>query len=82
MFITGSLYFKSFSAESFPRVRNDCFCVLSFLWQHLHAQYDELFPALCNDFPHIFPQELYTREKFIWACELWYSNSMKIMYPE
>ncbi|XP_057422050.1 uncharacterized protein LOC130715911 [Lotus japonicus] len=50
--------------------------------QHLHAQYDELFPVLCDEFPDIFPRELYTREKFIWACELWYSNSMKIMYPD
>lgn len=52
------------------------------LWQHLHAQYDELFPALCNTFPDIFPPELYTWEKFLWACELWYSNSMKIMYSD
>ncbi|XP_027916187.1 uncharacterized protein LOC114175624 isoform X2 [Vigna unguiculata] len=50
--------------------------------QHLHAQYDELFPALCNTFPDIFPPELYTWEKFLWACELWYSNSMKIMYSD
>ncbi|KHN17593.1 Putative ribulose-1,5 bisphosphate carboxylase/oxygenase large subunit N-methyltransferase, chloroplastic [Glycine soja] len=50
--------------------------------QHLHAQYDELFPALCNNFPDIFPPELYTWEKFLWACELWYSNSMKIMYSD
>ncbi|KAJ1375501.1 SET domain [Sesbania bispinosa] len=50
--------------------------------QHLHAQYDELFPALCNEFPDIFPRELYTWEKFLWACELWYSNSMTIMYSD
>ncbi|KAK7329798.1 hypothetical protein VNO77_23978 [Canavalia gladiata] len=50
--------------------------------QHLHAQYDELFPVLCNNFPDIFPPELYTWEKFLWACELWYSNSMKIMYSD
>ncbi|KAG2407607.1 uncharacterized protein HKW66_Vig0024290 [Vigna angularis] len=50
--------------------------------QFLHAQYDELFPALCNTFPDIFPPELYTWEKFLWACELWYSNSMKIMYSD
>ncbi|KAK7265269.1 hypothetical protein RJT34_32887 [Clitoria ternatea] len=50
--------------------------------QHLHAQYDELFPALCNIFPDIFPPELYTWEKFLWACELWYSNSMKIKYSD
>lgn len=50
--------------------------------QHLHAQYDELFPALSNHFPDIFPPELYTWDKFLWACELWYSNSMKIMYSD
>ncbi|PNX74816.1 SET domain-containing protein, partial [Trifolium pratense] len=50
--------------------------------QHLHAQYDELFPALCNGFPDIFPPELYTWENFLWACELWYSNSMKIMFSD
>ncbi|CAJ1941867.1 unnamed protein product [Sphenostylis stenocarpa] len=50
--------------------------------QHLHAQYDELFPALSSTFPDIFPPELYTWKKFLWACELWYSNSMKIMYSD
>ncbi|CAL0307024.1 unnamed protein product [Lupinus luteus] len=50
--------------------------------EHLRAQYDELFPDLCNAFPDIFPLELYTWEKFLWACELWYSNSMKIMYSD
>nr|KYP57458.1 hypothetical protein KK1_003722 [Cajanus cajan] len=52
------------------------------IWWHLHAQYDELFPVLSNNFPDIFPPELYTWEKFLWACELWYTNSMKIMYSD
>ncbi|XP_016514628.1 ribulose-1,5 bisphosphate carboxylase/oxygenase large subunit N-methyltransferase, chloroplastic-like isoform X1 [Nicotiana tabacum] len=50
--------------------------------EHLRAQYDELFPALCNDHPDVFPPELYTWEQFLWACELWYSNSMKIMFND
>uniref|UniRef100_A0A2N9EEV0 SET domain-containing protein n=1 Tax=Fagus sylvatica TaxID=28930 RepID=A0A2N9EEV0_FAGSY len=50
--------------------------------QHLQTQYDEFFPALCNDHPDIFPRELYTWEQFLWACELWYSNSMKVMFPD
>ncbi|CAB4292890.1 unnamed protein product [Prunus armeniaca] len=50
--------------------------------RHLHAQYDDLFPALCEDHPDIFPPELYTWEQFLWACELWYSNSMKIKFPD
>ncbi|XP_054793936.1 uncharacterized protein LOC129309072 isoform X2 [Prosopis cineraria] len=50
--------------------------------QHLHAQYDQLFPTLCNAFPDIFPLKLYTWEQFLWACELWYSNSMKIMFSD
>ncbi|KAE9462440.1 hypothetical protein C3L33_05649, partial [Rhododendron williamsianum] len=28
--------------------------------EHLRTQYDELFPALCNDHPGIFPTELYS----------------------
>ncbi|KAM7472794.1 hypothetical protein LguiA_010977 [Lonicera macranthoides] len=48
--------------------------------EHLRTQYDELFPSLCNDHPDIFPPELYTWERFLWACELWYSNSMKVMF--
>ncbi|THG04141.1 hypothetical protein TEA_015482 [Camellia sinensis var. sinensis] len=48
--------------------------------EHLRTQYDELFPALCNDHPDIFPVELYTWEQFLWACELWYSNGMKVMF--
>ncbi|PRQ37436.1 putative [Fructose-bisphosphate aldolase]-lysine N-methyltransferase [Rosa chinensis] len=50
--------------------------------EHLRAQYDKLFPALCNEHPDIFPPELYTWEQFLWACELWYSNSMKIMFAD
>ncbi|XP_057463389.1 uncharacterized protein LOC130753520 isoform X2 [Actinidia eriantha] len=50
--------------------------------EHLRNQYDELFPPLCNDHPDIFPAELYTWEQFLWACGLWYSNGMKIMFTD
>ncbi|KAJ0030756.1 hypothetical protein Pint_14136 [Pistacia integerrima] len=50
--------------------------------EHLRNQYDEFFPALCNDYPDIFPAEFYTWEQFLWACELWYSNSMKVMFAD
>ncbi|CAN6677791.1 unnamed protein product [Malus baccata var. baccata] len=50
--------------------------------EHLHAEYDKLFPALCNEHPDIFAPELYKWEQFLWACELWYSNSMKIKFPD
>lgn len=53
-----------------------------FLSQHLQTQYDSLFPTLCNDHPDIFPREVYTWEQFLWACELWYSNSMQVMFPD
>ncbi|CAN4105461.1 unnamed protein product [Withania somnifera] len=53
-----------------------------YLIRHLRAQYDELFPSLCNDHPDVFPQEQYRWEQFLWACELWYSNSMKIMFSD
>ncbi|XP_035538857.1 uncharacterized protein LOC108998805 isoform X2 [Juglans regia] len=50
--------------------------------EHLRGQYGELFPSLCDDHPDIFPRELYTWEQFLWACELWYSNSMNVMFPD
>ncbi|XP_057767279.1 uncharacterized protein LOC130987687 [Salvia miltiorrhiza] len=50
--------------------------------EHLRAQYEELFPALSDYFPNVFPSELYTWEQFLWACELWYSNSMKVIFPD
>ncbi|CAK9169427.1 unnamed protein product [Ilex paraguariensis] len=50
--------------------------------EHLRCQYDELLPALCNDHPDVFPAEVYTWEQFLWACELWYSNSMKVMFTD
>ena len=53
-----------------------------FLSQHLQTQYDSLFPTLCNDHPDIFPREVYTWEQFLWACELWYLNSMQVMFPD
>ncbi|XP_038698500.1 uncharacterized protein LOC119996068 [Tripterygium wilfordii] len=50
--------------------------------EHLRTQYDELVPQLCKNHPDIFPPTLYTWEEFLWACELWYSNSMKVMFAE
>ncbi|KAF8400324.1 hypothetical protein HHK36_013621 [Tetracentron sinense] len=50
--------------------------------EHLRIQYDELFPALCSDHPDIFQPELYTWDQFLWACELWYSNGMKVMFTD
>ncbi|KAK6248079.1 hypothetical protein QUC31_019644 [Theobroma cacao] len=49
---------------------------------HLRVQYDEVFPALSKDHPDIFPPKHYTWEQFLWACELWYANSMKIMFAD
>ncbi|KAI3775319.1 hypothetical protein L1987_49890 [Smallanthus sonchifolius] len=50
--------------------------------EHLRSQYDDLIPSLCKNYPDIFPPELYTWDEFLWACELWYSNSMKIMFSD
>ncbi|XP_021276390.1 uncharacterized protein LOC110410829 isoform X3 [Herrania umbratica] len=50
--------------------------------EHLRVQYDEVFPALSKDHPDIFPEKHYTWEQFLWACELWYANSMKIMFAD
>ncbi|KMT14535.1 hypothetical protein BVRB_4g073050 [Beta vulgaris subsp. vulgaris] len=50
--------------------------------EHLRSGYDELFPALSISSPDIFASEFYTWEQYQWACELWYSNSMKIMFPD
>lgn len=55
---------------------------MEILLQHLRAQYGLLFPTLCDDHPDIFPRELYTWEQFLWACELWYSNGMNVMFPD
>lgn len=50
--------------------------------EHLRVQYDELVPPLCKNYPDVFLPELYTWEQFLWACELWYSNSMKVMFVD
>nr|XP_043624709.1 uncharacterized protein LOC122596230 [Erigeron canadensis] len=50
--------------------------------EHLRSQYDALVSLLCKDYPDIFPPELYTWDEFLWACELWYSNSMKVMFSD
>lgn len=34
---------------------------------------------LCIKFPDIFKQDVYTWDNFLWACELWYSNSMMVV---
>ncbi|CAH2051295.1 unnamed protein product [Thlaspi arvense] len=48
----------------------------------LRERYDELIPLLSNNHEHIFPPELYTWEHYVWACELYYSNSMQIKFPD
>lgn len=50
--------------------------------EHLRCRYDELFPVLCDSYPDVFPSEFYTWEQYLWACELWYSNSMRVMFPD
>ncbi|XP_057969217.1 uncharacterized protein LOC131158391 isoform X2 [Malania oleifera] len=50
--------------------------------EHLRVQYGQLFPALCKDHPHIFQEDIYTWEQFLWACELWYSNGMRVMFAD
>ncbi|PIA37082.1 hypothetical protein AQUCO_03100083v1 [Aquilegia coerulea] len=50
--------------------------------EHLRMQYDVLCPLLCNKHPDIFQPDLYTWDRFLWACELWYSNSMKVVFPD
>ncbi|CAO2168560.1 unnamed protein product [Urochloa humidicola] len=47
--------------------------------QHLHQQYEDLFPLLCTKFPEIFKKDVCTWDNFLWACELWYSNSMMLV---
>ncbi|KZV32148.1 SET domain-containing protein [Dorcoceras hygrometricum] len=50
--------------------------------EHLRVQYEELFPALSDLHPDVFPPDLYTWEHFLWACELFYSNSMKVFFTD
>ncbi|KAL5699853.1 [histone H3]-lysine(4) N-trimethyltransferase [Ranunculus cassubicifolius] len=50
--------------------------------EHLRMQYDALCPPLCNDHPDIFQPNIYSWERFLWACELWYSNSMKVLLTD
>jgi hypothetical protein len=35
--------------------------------------------VLCTKFPEIFKQDIFTWDNFLWACELWYSNSMMVV---
>ncbi|XP_068647676.1 ribulose-1,5 bisphosphate carboxylase/oxygenase large subunit N-methyltransferase, chloroplastic isoform X3 [Aristolochia californica] len=50
--------------------------------QHLHEQYEAICPTLCSSYPDIFQSALYTWDQFLWACELWYSNSMKVVFTD
>lgn len=50
--------------------------------EHLRLQYNALFPSLSRRYPLLFPKELYGWDMFLWACELWYSNGLKISYPD
>ncbi|KAH7671749.1 [Ribulose-bisphosphate carboxylase]-lysine N-methyltransferase protein [Dioscorea alata] len=50
--------------------------------EHLRQQYDELCHTLFSNHPKIFQPELYSWEQFLWACELWYSNGMKVILSD
>ncbi|KAG9455855.1 hypothetical protein H6P81_000363 [Aristolochia fimbriata] len=50
--------------------------------QHLHEQYEAICPVLCSTYPDIFLPTLYTWDKFLWACELWYSNGIKVVFAD
>ncbi|KAG0475153.1 hypothetical protein HPP92_014839 [Vanilla planifolia] len=50
--------------------------------EHLRQQYESLCPALCASYPDIFQPELYTWDHYLWACELWYSNGMKVIFSD
>lgn len=50
--------------------------------EHLRVQYEKLWSTILAKTPEIFPPEFYTWDQFLWACELWYSNSMKISFPD
>lgn len=50
--------------------------------EHLRHQYDLLFPALCASYPDIFRTEICSWDHYLWACELWYSNSMKVIFSD
>ncbi|XP_020583214.1 ribulose-1,5 bisphosphate carboxylase/oxygenase large subunit N-methyltransferase, chloroplastic isoform X2 [Phalaenopsis equestris] len=49
---------------------------------HLRQQYDSLCPALCASYPDIFKAQLYSWDHYLWACELWYSNGMKVIFSD
>lgn len=49
---------------------------------HLRSEYDKLFPTLSEMYPTVFPKNIFTWDMFLWACELWYSNGMKIAFPD
>ncbi|KAM0933786.1 putative methyltransferase chromatin remodeling SET family [Dioscorea sansibarensis] len=50
--------------------------------EHLRQQYNELCHTLFSNYPNIFRPELYSWEQFLWACELWYSNGMKVILSD
>ncbi|KAL3678885.1 hypothetical protein R1sor_021841 [Riccia sorocarpa] len=49
--------------------------------EHIRYQYDSLFPALSRKYPEIFPENYFTWEYFLWACQLWYSYGIKVKFP-
>eukprot|EP00250_Pteridium_aquilinum_P016174 c22983_g1_i1 orf=201-1805(+) len=50
--------------------------------EHLRSEYEKLFPALSHRYPSVFPEKYFTWDMFLWACELWYSNGLKIAFPD
>ena len=47
---------------------------------HLRDAYDALFPMLSTALPSLFPADVFTWERYLWAVEVWYSNAVQVRH--
>lgn len=50
--------------------------------QLLRSSYDALFPRLSRTLPQVFPEALFTWEKYKWAAELWNSYALLVKFQD
>ncbi|KAK3237985.1 hypothetical protein CYMTET_51970 [Cymbomonas tetramitiformis] len=50
--------------------------------QLVRSSYDALFPRLSRALPQVFPEALFTWEKYKWAAELWNSYALLVKFQD
>ena len=47
----------------------------------IRGSYDAMFPLLSEAYPEVFPNQIFSWDKYVWGTELWNSYGMTLKLP-